>query len=160
MRDLTLHSGVPTLSWVRERECVLNITDIVTLCLKMDVTSLNKLQSPLARLSCDVWRYWEYRYHGRDILHNYIYYIHTLISISSVGISKMFFIISFLSMSIVCHEGIFPGFTFIFSMRRKIAVDYECNEDTVYQIRFVLNNWECSPVFRYIVIISERRRET
>ena len=57
MRDLTLHSGVPTLSWVRERECVLNITDIVTLCLKMDVTSLNKLQSPLAWLSCDVWRY-------------------------------------------------------------------------------------------------------
>ena len=46
-------------------------------------------------------------------IHNYIYYIHTLISISSVGISKMFFIISFLSMSIVCHEGIFPGFTFI-----------------------------------------------
>ena len=31
-----------------EKECVLNITDIVTVtCLKMDVTSLNKLQSPL-----------------------------------------------------------------------------------------------------------------
>ena len=34
--------------WVSEKECVLNITDIVTVtCLKMDVTSLNKLQSPL-----------------------------------------------------------------------------------------------------------------
>ena len=31
--------------WVSEKECVLNITDIVTVtCLKMDVTSLNKLQ--------------------------------------------------------------------------------------------------------------------
>ena len=34
--------------WVSERKCVLNITDIMMVtCLKMDVTSLNKLQSLL-----------------------------------------------------------------------------------------------------------------
>ena len=40
-------------------------------------------------------------------------------------------------------KGFFLGlllFYILFSMRRKIAVDYECNEDTVYQIRFVLHN--------------------
>ena len=48
MRDLTLHSGVRHWGWVSERKCVLNITDIMTVtCLKMDVTSLNQLQSLL-----------------------------------------------------------------------------------------------------------------
>lgn len=47
----TLESG--DWGYVSEKECVLNITDIVTVtCLKMDVTSLNKLQSQLW-LYCD-----------------------------------------------------------------------------------------------------------